>query len=129
METIDILVVEDDASVLSLYKALFKFSSYSVKFVSTGEEALDLIKTFNFRVCILDINLHSNALTGVDLSIILKDNKKAEKIFAMTGMPFIFNDFDPAIAGFDQIFSKPEGFSPMVDAVRSHLEEYYKNEN
>lgn len=121
MEIIDILMVEDEKAILELYKALFQFHPYSVKFASTGEEVLDLIKTYKFRVCVLDIHLHSNNVNGVDLCILLKDTGKAEKVFAMTGLSNVFDDFDPSIAGFDQVFYKPDQFKLMLGIIINYL--------
>jgi len=121
MKVIDILMVEDEDAIIKLYESILQFLPYSFLLVKKGEEVIDLIKTHTFRVCILDINLHSNDINGLDLSILLKKENKAEKVFAMTGYPFVFEGFNPTIAGFDAIFSKPTQFKIMFKTIDDYL--------
>ena len=52
-----ILIVDDDAVVASAYKSKFESERYRVEVVSTGERALQLLKTELFDLVLLDFSL------------------------------------------------------------------------
>lgn len=67
-----ILVVEDDHNLNKTISDIFKFKGYTVFSVSSGIEALNLIKKENPAVVLLDLNLED--INGID---ILKEFKKS----------------------------------------------------
>ena len=109
-----ILVVDDEPEIAALYKAFLELLPYSFKVVTSGEKAIELLKSVKFTVFILDIDLGYNAMTGVDLSIKIKDMQKDAKVYALTGHADVFDGFDPSIAGFDDVFSKPFGYKNLI---------------
>ena len=114
METCDIMVVEDDTAIAGLYATFLNLMPYSFEVVTSGEDAMELIKRIKFAVCILDINLGYKSMTGVDLAVEIKKINKDTKVYALTGNVFLFDGFDPAIAGFDDVFSKPLGYQDIL---------------
>jgi len=121
MDTYDILIVDDDPEVAALYEAFMELMPYSFKVVTSGEDALELLKSIKFTVFILDIDLGYNVMTGVDLSIKIKDMQQDAKVYALTGHAVIFDGFDPSIAGFDEVFSKPLGYKSLIILLKDIL--------
>ena len=119
----DILIVEDDRTVLNMYDAVFSaFTNYTYITVTTGEEVEALLITHSFRLGIIDIRL-TGPVNGVDVGVLLKDKCPDMILFAMTGYSTIFDDYSPEIAGFTACFSKPMGFRELLNAVKAVLEE------
>lgn len=118
---IDILIVEDDETVLRMYSAAFStFTNYSYITVQTGEEVEKLLDTHSFRLGIIDIRL-AGPVNGVDVSVLLHTKCPDMILFAMTGWSCIFDNFDPSIAGFTACFAKPAEFKDLLDAVKDVL--------
>ncbi len=119
---IDILIVEDDSLVLSMYNAAFSaFTNYSFIMAATGEEVEALLSTYSFRLGIIDIRL-AGSVSGVDVGVLLHNKCPDMVLFAMTGLSCIFDNFDPAIAGFTTCFSKPIEFKNLLIAIRQVLD-------
>lgn len=117
----DILIVEDDTSVLAMYMASFSaFTKYSFLTAASGEEVEALLKDYVFKLGIIDIKLPGK-MTGVDIGIMLKQHQPSMILYAMTGLAYIFTDFDPALAGFKKCFSKPSEFGLLLDSIKSEL--------
>lgn len=114
MEICDILIVDDEVAIAGLYEAFLKLTPYSFEIVNSGEDAVELIKRINFSMCVLDINLGSKSMTGIDTAIAIKERNTESKVYALTGNAFLFDGFDPTIAGFDGIFSKPMGYKDLL---------------
>jgi len=122
MENIDILFVENEKSISDLYIALMRaITDVTFKIVSSGEEALELLKSTEFKIFILDINLGSGKLSGVDLSIEIRKQFCDAKIYVMTGHPYLFDSIDPSIAGIDKVFSKPKAVLHILDTIKNDL--------
>jgi DNA-binding NtrC family response regulator len=120
----DILIVEDEESVVNLYKALFSaFTEYSFVAVSTGEEVEDVLLTHVFKVGIIDIRL-AGPVNGVDVAVLLHSKCPDMVLFAMTGLACIFDDHDPSVAGFTACFAKPTEFMDLLEAVKQTLKNY-----
>ena len=121
MDAYDILVVDDDPEAASLYEAFMELMPYSFRVINSAEEALVLIKSTTFAVFIVDIDLGYKAMTGVDLSIKIKETQKDAKVYALTGHTIIFDGFDPSIAGFDEVFNKPFGYKDLIALLKDIL--------
>ena len=79
MEQKDILIVEDDLDLIEILKAFYALLPYSYDIVNSGEEALELVKEKKFKIFVLDINLGSGKMHGVDLAISLRVMNKSAK--------------------------------------------------
>jgi len=122
MEELDVLFVENEDYIADIYSKLsINTSNYTFKIVSSGEEALILIKDFKFKIFVLDINLGHNKLTGVDLSIKIRKLFPTAKIYAITGFTYLFDTISPSVAGFDAVFSKPDAVLSIVATIEKDL--------
>jgi PAS domain S-box-containing protein len=75
----DVLIVEDDESMVKLIMEVLKGEELVMKSVSSGEAALDVLSRNSYKLIILDIAL-SGQLTGWDVLKELKANKKTSNI-------------------------------------------------
>lgn len=118
---IEILIVEDEKGVRGLYSIMLDLISCSYKMAESYDEAIDLIEKYDFRVCVLDVNLKEKNFNGIELAIKLKEETKIEKIFVVTGYGHIFDKYSPSIAGIDKVFNKPDGFRPLIEEIKEYL--------
>ena len=65
-----ILIVEDEMSVGLTYQAWLKKAGLESVHVSTGEKALEVLETENFRVALLDLQLPD--VNGIDILNFIK---------------------------------------------------------
>lgn len=120
MEQFDILMVEDDEQIAELYKGIMEIMPYTCKVVTSGEEAIELLSLYRFKICVLDIRLEGQ-LNGVELSIKIKSAYPETKLYAMTGFSRIFDNFDPNIAGFEDVLQKPKDFRKLFKIIEEEL--------
>jgi DNA-binding NtrC family response regulator len=66
MQMKDILVVDDDSTMLELVKLILDRAGIVARYVSSGEEALEQIKERTFALMITDFNMPG--LNGLELS-------------------------------------------------------------
>ncbi len=81
-----VLVVDDEAPVRDLFEVLLKKEEYAVKCVSTGEEALDILKKESFDVILLDIKL--SGISGLETLKKIKDLKPNLIVIMITGFGY-----------------------------------------
>ena len=75
----DVLIVEDDESMVKLIKEVLKNEGLEMHAVGSGEEALQLLLSNSYRLIILDIAL-SGQLSGWDVLRELKSNQETANI-------------------------------------------------
>lgn len=75
----NLLIVEDDMSMVKLIKEILKDKELEMHNAGSGEEALELVKNYNYRLIILDIAL-SGQLKGWDVLKELKGNQATANI-------------------------------------------------
>ena len=117
----DILFVDDNEQITELMDAFFTSLGYFFKVVTTSEEAIELVKHFNFKVIVLDINLGYTNLNGVELCLLFRKHNKTSKIYALTAYSELFHDIAPDVAGFDGAFFKPSGYKDLLFQLKKDL--------
>jgi len=81
-----VLVVDDEAPVRDLFQDLLKKEECSVKSVSSGEEALDMLKKEDFDVLLLDIKL--TGMSGLEVLRKVKEVKPDLIVIMITGFGY-----------------------------------------
>jgi len=81
-----VLVVDDEAPVRDLFQDLLKKEECSVKSVSSGEEALDMLKKEDFDVLLLDIKL--TGMSGLEVLRKVKEIKPDLIVIMITGFGY-----------------------------------------
>ena len=119
-----ILIVDDVSDNIKVAMNILKENNYNFSFAMDGKEALDVIKSKNFDLILLDIMMPK--LNGFDVANILKQNPKTKDI------PIIFltakTDIDSITKGFDfgavDYITKPFHPAELISRVATHLELY-----
>ncbi len=81
-----VLVVDDEAPVRDLFSDLLKKEKCTVGCVSSGEEALEIIKSEDFDVVLLDIKL--TGISGLEALKKIKDIKPNLIVIMITGFGY-----------------------------------------
>ncbi len=87
MKDKNILVVDDEGSIRQMmFEAITrKFINISVISVSSGEEALEKIKSVNYDLIFLDIHLGDESINGSEVLKLIKEIRPKQKVYMITG--------------------------------------------
>ncbi len=100
-----VLIVDDEISILNLFKESFKVKGYAIRTAETAEEALEILKTERFKIMFLDLMLPG--MDGMDLCREIRKNEPDALIFAITGHAEQFELNACLDVGFNGYFLKP----------------------
>ena len=116
----NILVVDDEESLLKLYNELLGREGYRVVTASTSTEALEKVKKTRFHLAILDIVLPD--IRGDMLAREIKKINEAIHIIFITGYPEFQSCIDSLDIGVTEILLKPLTRSELLTATENALQ-------
>lgn len=122
MESVDILIVEDDRSLLEVTSDYLIDHGYTVKTCTTGSVAIELLKRTVFKLIVLDINLPD--LIGFDVCRIIRKTSKVPIIFLSARI----SDRDKVTGldlGADDYISKPYSLSELLSRIKAQIRRTY----
>lgn len=122
MQNADILIVEDDVSLLEVTRDFLEDNGLSVATCSSGSSALELLRTAEFKLVILDINLPD--LIGFDVCSIIRRKSKVPIIFLSARI----SDTDKVTGldrGADDYISKPYSLNELLSRIRAQMRRKY----
>ena len=123
-----ILVVDDEQSILNLYSQAFSREGYIVRAAKTAEEALEIFEQEQYWVLFLDLNLPG--MNGVELCRQICKEWPMVIPYAVTGYASVFELAECREAGFEDYFIKPVKKSDLISAAEhafKKLEKWKKN--
>lgn len=82
---VDLLVVEDNEMLCQCLQAIAKQYACRLHFAHTGEDALDMIRTLDYKAVILDLLLPG--ISGIDVFRHMMANQIDVPVCVMTGIP------------------------------------------
>jgi DNA-binding NtrC family response regulator len=103
--TIQVLVVEDDPSLLVSCAGVLRHDGYLVETCGRGEEARDLLRRRPFDVVLLD--LHMDNVSGMDLLRLCLQANPTTLVVVMTGSPSVLSSIEALQAGAWDYLPKP----------------------
>jgi len=121
-----ILIVEDDVSIAELQKDYLEIEGFEVKICNDGVEGLNILKTDEFDLLILDVMLPK--IDGFTILRTIREEKdipvlmvsaKKEDIDKIKGLSL----------GADDYITKPFNPSELVARVKSHIRNYERIKN
>jgi len=121
-----ILIVEDDVSIAELQKDYLEIEGFEVKICNDGVEGLNILKTEEFDLLILDVMLPK--IDGFTILRTIREEKdipvlmvsaKKEDIDKIKGLSL----------GADDYITKPFNPSELVARVKSHIRNYERIKN
>ena len=105
LKSVKVLVVEDNKINQMITKKILTKMGLSCDVVDNGESAVDMVKTNNYNLVLMDI--HMPGISGIEATKIIRTFDKELTIFALTAVTIEdkMQEFDEA--GFTDIIPKP----------------------
>ncbi|OEF99548.1 DNA-binding response regulator [Vulcanibacillus modesticaldus] len=118
MDRIGIFIVEDDPFWMKLIKKLINEQSdmFVIGSASSKEEVVNLIKTLEVDIIVMDINLSGNIYDGIEATLKITQNKSI-KVIMLTSYEDEDIIRDSFIAGAVNFISKRR-YKELPDAIR-----------
>lgn len=116
-----ILYVEDDITSQELVEMILR-KFHEIKYVISGEEALELMKTYQFDLILMDISL-KGGINGLQLTKILRNNPLYNKIpiIAVTAHAFENDRIASMEAGCNDYISKPVRKNDLLTIINKNF--------
>ena len=122
MNSYKILVIEDEDSLLQLYRIVLEKEGFKVLTVHNGQEAWDLIENEHVDLVITDILMP--VMDGYEFTKLLRHSNPGMPVLMITAK----DDFPSKNKGFslgtDDYMTKPFSPSELVARVKAHLARY-----
>ena len=122
MQILTILVIEDEDSLLQLYRIVLEKEGFKVLTVHNGQEAWDLIENEHVDLVITDILMP--VMDGYEFTKLLRHSNPGMPVLMITAK----DDFPSKNKGFslgtDDYMTKPFSPSELVARVKAHLARY-----
>jgi DNA-binding NtrC family response regulator len=115
----NILIVDDEESLLNVYEELLVREGYMVVTASTSKEALEKVKKTRFHLAVLDIVLPD--IQGDMLAREIKKMDEAIQIIFVTGYPEFQSCIESLDVGVAEILLKPLTKSELLTATENAL--------
>jgi two-component system cell cycle response regulator DivK len=115
-----ILVVEDNEKNMKLFRDVLQATGYSTLEATTGEDAIELARSHNPAVVLMDVQLPG--IDGIEtLARLRKDDRTASiPVLALTAQAMSGDRERFLAAGFDGYLSKPVDIAELIEAVKDH---------
>ncbi len=107
----NILIIDDDATIRKTMHEFIELAGFSVFTASSSEEALELLKTNNISVAIIDIVMPG--MDGLELTGLIKKNYDTDVII-MTGYSNKYSYKEAITKGASDIIFKPMHFEELL---------------
>lgn len=118
-----VLIVEDEKAVARGLEYALQQESYSVLCAETGGEALDLARTKDPKIILLDIRLPD--ISGFDVCRILRQEGKRQPILMLTALDEPMDRVLGLELGADDYVVKPYNLRELIARIRSLLRRAY----
>lgn len=118
-ETAKLLVVEDDASIGSMLRRGLSFEGYNVTLVTTGPDALDLLRVESPDLIILDVMLPG--MDGIEVCRRVRAAGLDLPILMLTARDEVTDRVAGLDAGADDYVVKPFAYEELVARLRALL--------
>jgi DNA-binding response OmpR family regulator len=129
MEKKRILLVDDDTSILEVFRVIFEDEGYVVDTAETGMEAIRKVETQFYHLALLDIKLPD--MEGTELLSKLRATPTSVNMMCImiTGYPSLDNAAKSLNIGADAYVMKPVDPGELLKIVRKKLDEQDEMEN
>ena len=122
MKSASILIVDDNESNLRLMEAILGAEGYAVKRAVDAEEALQMVRNWQPRLILMDIQLPG--IDGLELTRRLKGDPSYQTtaIVALTAYAMKGDEEKALAAGCDGYIAKPVDTRTLPGTIRRYLE-------
>ena len=109
------LVVDDEEDICEILKEELETLGLQVVSAMTGEEALRLNETHEWKICLVDLKL-ATSTTGLDVIKAVRDKWPKTLVIAMTGYVDLGLKHETERLGVAAYFGKPDDLRPEIFA-------------
>jgi len=122
-----VLIVEDDAINMFLYRKILENEGHDVLMSSTGSDAIEMAKRYNPDMVLLDIFLPGRS--GFDIYNEMKEDKDLSSIPVVFASASFDNDAVIEKTGIarERVMRKPINFETLTSLVKQILQERILN--
>jgi len=117
----DILIVDDDPSILSTLREILEVNGYSVESAVDGTGAITMVKAAPYRIALLDIKLPD--MEGTELLAVVRKIRPAIKCIMVTGFASLDNAIKSLNAGASAYVMKPVNPKDLLDTIHKKIAE------
>jgi two-component system OmpR family response regulator len=110
------LVVDDEASIVTLISMALRYEGWEVETATTGEEALTKVRNFQPDVAVLDIMLPD--LDGMQVLSRLRDERFMLPVLFLTALDSVDDRVKGLTAGGDDYVTKPFSLEELMARLR-----------
>jgi len=114
-----VLVVDDDKSILEVFKTLLQSEGYSVETADNGRQAIEKAKETKFDIALLDIVLPD--IRGDQVAVEIKKHDDSVRIIFITGYPSFQDCIDALDIGVSEILMKPVTSEELLTSINQAL--------
>lgn len=119
MDTISVLVVDDDIVGLKIISRIFELEGISYLTATSVQAALDLYHNYAIQVIITDLKLPQ--IDGIEFIRIIREGDKLIPIIAFSAFAFEEDMATALEAGATDSLNKPVQYDDLVTKVRQYL--------
>ena len=122
-EKVDILVVDDEEIIRSLFTDLLSEEGYEVTRANNGKEAIERLKEKSFQIAFIDV--HMPIMNGIETVRAIRELSPSTEIVMMDSFPDIF--LEQALKeGAITCIHKPFNIQEIIEVVKEILEKGQK---
>jgi len=115
----EIIIIDDDKSVLQVLSKILQKAGYGVDVAETGHEALDKLQTHAYAIALLDVRLQDTS--GLDLLTKMRDIAPNMTRIMLTGYPSEEDRIRAMQQGADDYLAKPIKSEKLIELVDTKL--------
>jgi DNA-binding response OmpR family regulator len=116
-----ILIVDDDDELRENIKEILQDSGFNTDDVSSGHEALGLLKFNKYNVILLDLMMPG--MNGMETLSKIRENNKLTKVIMLTAFATVANAVEAIKKGASDYITKPFKINELVNTIRCCIEE------
>ena len=118
-----ILIIEDDAIIISSLSMILKSQGYFVTTARTGKDALEKVQATHYNLVLLDIGLPD--MTGTEILKKIRETNHDIIVIMITGHPCLDSSIDSVNHGADGYIVKPINNKDLVDIIEEKLKQRF----
>jgi len=117
MEKLKMMLVDDEERFLSTTKKLLSRKGYEVFTASSGSEALDMLRTHNIHVVILDVKMPG--MDGIETLKTIKRTYPLVEVIMLTGHATVESAVEGLKSGATDYLMKPTDVQDLIDKAEA----------
>ncbi len=115
----NIIVVDDDKSILRTLTRILQKSGYEVETAETGKDAMDKMEKNHYSLALVDVRLPD--IDGTDLLVSMKDHLRGTVKIVITGFPSMEMGVKALDGGADAYLVKPVKPDDLLALIEEKL--------